>query len=204
MAKQNSQVIWKLPNTIFTHPFHIKSSNEAYFSKYVPNCIDTHLPVYQPHTADIFKPAVGDPKRWRHDRAVRMPTMGISATCFPDTCHPKYKPVFVNQPLSVHIKFTPYSHDKPQFPENIIILQDFFILFSAPVGCSSDTIHVVHKDAHNLWPADLSLRTIDPLSPNTPKNRNLWFLFSLQDLSDTCVWQQIYSGTSQACVLSSV
>ena len=89
MAKQNSQVIWKLPNTIFTNPFHIKSSNEAYFSKYVLNCIDTHPPVYQPHTADIFKPAVGDPKQWRHDRAVRMPTMGISATCFPDPCHLK-------------------------------------------------------------------------------------------------------------------
>ena len=111
MAKQNSQVIRKLPNTIFTHPFHIKSSNEAYFSKYVLNCIDTHPSVYQSHTADIFKPAVGDPKQWRHDRAVRMPTMGISATCFPDPCHPKYRPVFFNQPLSVHIKFTPYSHD---------------------------------------------------------------------------------------------
>ena len=83
MAKQNSQVIWKLPNTIFTHPFHIKSSNEAYFSKYVLNCIDAHPPVYQPHTADVFKPAVGDPKQWRHDRAVRMPMMGNSATCFP-------------------------------------------------------------------------------------------------------------------------
>ena len=111
MAKKNSQVIWKLLNTIFTHPFHIMSSNEAYFSKFVLNCIDTHPPVYQPHTADIFKPAVGDPKQWRHDRAVRMPTMGISATCFLDPCHPKYRPVFVNQPLSVHIKFTPYSHD---------------------------------------------------------------------------------------------
>ena len=111
MAKQNSQVIWKLPNTIFTHPFHIKSSNEAYFSKYVLYCIDTHPPVYQPHTADIFKPAVGDPKQWRHHRALRIPTMGLSATCFPDPCHPKYRPVFVNQPLSVHIKFTPHSHD---------------------------------------------------------------------------------------------
>ena len=111
MAQQNSQVIWKLPNTIFTHPFHIKSSNEAYFSKYVLNCIDTHPPVYQPYTADIFKPAVGDPKQWRHDRAVRMPTMRISATCFPDPCHLKYRPVFVNQPLSVHIKLTPHSHD---------------------------------------------------------------------------------------------
>ena len=65
------------------------SSNEAYFSEYVFNCIDTHPPVYQPHTADVFKPAVGDPKQWRHDRAVRMPTMGLSATCFPDPCHPK-------------------------------------------------------------------------------------------------------------------
>ena len=111
MAKQNSQVIWKLPNTIFTHPFHIKSSNEAHFSKYVLNCIDTNPPVYQPHTADIFKPVVGDPKQWRHDRALRMPTVGLSATCFPDPCHPKYRPVFVNQPLSVHIKLTPHSHD---------------------------------------------------------------------------------------------
>ena len=72
LAKQSSQVIWKLRNTIFTHPFHIKSSNEAYFSKHILNCIDTHPPVYQPHTADVFKPAVGDPKQWRHDRAVRM------------------------------------------------------------------------------------------------------------------------------------
>ena len=83
VAKQYSQVIWKLSNTIFTHPFHIKSSNEAYFSKYLLNCIDTDPPVYQPHTADIFKPAMGDPKQWRHDWSVRLPTMGISATCFP-------------------------------------------------------------------------------------------------------------------------
>ena len=53
-----------------------------------------------------------------------------------------------------------------------------FILFCAPAGCSSDRIQVAHKDTHILWPADLSLTTIDPLSPTTPKNRNLWFLFS--------------------------
>ena len=103
MAKQNSQVIWKLQNKIFTHPFHIKSSNEAYFSKYMLNCINTHPPVYQQHTADVFKTAVGDPKQWCHDKAVRMTTMGISATCFPDLCHLRYRPVFANQPLSVHI-----------------------------------------------------------------------------------------------------
>ena len=91
IAKQNSKVIWKLPNTIFAHSFRIKSSTEAYFSKYVLNCIDTHPRVYQPHTVDIFKATVGDPKQWRHDRAVRMPTMGISATCFPDPCHPPKK-----------------------------------------------------------------------------------------------------------------
>ena len=49
--KSTAQVIWKLRNTIFTHPFHFKSSNAAYFPKYVLNCIDTHPPVYQPHTA---------------------------------------------------------------------------------------------------------------------------------------------------------
>ena len=42
-------------------------------------------------------------------------------------------------------------------------------------------------------PLTTALTTIDPLSPNTPKNRNLWFLFSSQDLSDTSVWQLISS-----------
>ena len=106
MAKQNSQVNWKLTNTIFTHPFHIKSSTEAYFSKYVLNCIDTHPPVYQPHTADIFKQSVGDPKQWRHDKAVRMPMMEIPATCFPDPCQ-----LSIDQSLSIsHCQCTSNSH----------------------------------------------------------------------------------------------
>ena len=114
----------KITEYIFTHPFHIKSSNEAYFSKYVLNCIDTHPPVYQPHTADIFKPAVGDTKlcaypRWEFQQHASwtFATLSIDA-------------VFVNQPLSVHIKFTHTLMINPLLPEKLIILQDFIYFVS--------------------------------------------------------------------------
>ena len=141
--------------------------------------------------ANIFKPAVGDLKQWRHDRAVRMPTFRN----FSNMLLGPLPPYMLDQSVSIsHCQCTLNSHHNLMInhycPKRIIILQDSFILLWTPVGCNSDKIQVVHKDTHSLWLSDLSLATIDLLSPNTcscRKNGNLWFSLTSNDLTDTCI-----------------